>query len=919
MATGAMTVVTNLNALNTQISLSKSNQMLSKSLEKLSSGYRINTAADDPSGLIISEQLRTQVAGLTRASQNSQEACNVIGIAEGALIEVNAILTKMRSLAIHAANNGVTAPDQVAADQSEVDSGIQTIERIASTTRFSDQYLLNGSKGIVFDSTTTVDTSMNHALINVDGTRIDQVFKRVGTSLTLSFSGVNDGTTMTQAQWDMQARRAYVEADKSQNALTQIDDGKITAGQIFVVTGTQGSRQFTFAKGTELGTVYQSINNVKDSIGVGATLIFNNDVTGVNITTEGGTNFNAELTITSGAKVGIYNLGGDFMPKPVAGGVEGYEFKSGVYGVDFSTSGVNMPQENTLVPGVNLDGEGRMYLKWVSPINYIAFKDADMTMEVGRGTSGKPMGATNNSGVEKAQLIIYASGDQRLTDGGTANPDLFAAANTFPAPVADDISMLQFAQHIELNEDYQQGKNALELDQLQAVVDALGLVAGIKNDKTGDLTPPEMTAGCASNLSGINLGVNTDENGKLYYKYIIGEDSDATTTDGQTLTVEVYRDANMNDEDLVARGIATYNVNDTSGGAAELLNVPIFAMPMDDNQGKPSGIYGNLVFNLNNQPESLRTAQLGAEFSGSTRFNEIGLRLYTQEYGSQEYLRLQNIEGQMFGTYKNPASPVEKLELLPVGNTSQLYGSDATIYVNGQAVKTQGLTANITTPNYSGKLVFNQGAPGLTTVAQVGQDVGGLYSRGGSLQAVKATDNNSIYDPTDPAYLTWVTNARHTTTETIGHFVGGMQYQLGEGAGDQERTIYAIPSMTMTNLGKMSANGVRYSLQDVLSGGVASLANDPVRAMAIVTQAVTDVTELRARLGAFQSNMLQTNINSLDVTVENIQKTESSIRDADMARESTEFTKNQILVQAGTTMLAQANQINQNVLSLLGG
>ena len=81
---GGLYVTNNLNAIGTQRLLGQNNNALTSSLEKLSSGYRINTASDDPSGLNISEQLRSQNSGMSRAIQNSQEACNVIGIAEGA-------------------------------------------------------------------------------------------------------------------------------------------------------------------------------------------------------------------------------------------------------------------------------------------------------------------------------------------------------------------------------------------------------------------------------------------------------------------------------------------------------------------------------------------------------------------------------------------------------------------------------------------------------------------------------------------------------------------------------------------------------------------------------------------------------------------------------------------------------------------
>jgi flagellin-like hook-associated protein FlgL len=155
-----------------------------------------------------------------------------------------------------------------------------------------------------------------------------------------------------------------------------------------------------------------------------------------------------------------------------------------------------------------------------------------------------------------------------------------------------------------------------------------------------------------------------------------------------------------------------------------------------------------------------------------------------------------------------------------------------------------------------------------------------------------------------------------------------MQFQLGEGASDMERTVFSIQSMAVQNLGRVrfvddfEGKGIietrQLSLGDILGGGTAALANDPVKALGIIEQAISDVSTLRARLGAAQTNLLQTNANSLGVAIENIVKTESVIRDADMAKETTAFTKNQILVSAGTSMLAQANTMAQNVLQLLG-
>lgn len=135
---------------------------MSRSMEKLSSGYRINKASDDPAGLVISEQFRAQIAGLNRAISNSEGSINMIQTAEGALNEINSLLVSMRELAIHAANEGFNDAAQLAADQAEIDNAIQTIDRIAANTQFGTKKLLDGTK----DNVATI-TSSNSAGITI--------------------------------------------------------------------------------------------------------------------------------------------------------------------------------------------------------------------------------------------------------------------------------------------------------------------------------------------------------------------------------------------------------------------------------------------------------------------------------------------------------------------------------------------------------------------------------------------------------------------------------------------------------------------------------------------------------------------------------------------------------------------------------
>ncbi len=134
----------NISALKACNILGKTNNRLDTSLERLSSGFRINRAADDAAGLAISEKMKTQIAGLEQASRNAADGISVIQTAEGALEEVEAMLQRMRELSVQAAN-GVNTDDDRKAIQDEIDQLNEEINRISDTTEFNTKKLLNGT------------------------------------------------------------------------------------------------------------------------------------------------------------------------------------------------------------------------------------------------------------------------------------------------------------------------------------------------------------------------------------------------------------------------------------------------------------------------------------------------------------------------------------------------------------------------------------------------------------------------------------------------------------------------------------------------------------------------------------------------------------------------------------------------------
>ena len=171
-----MVVQHNMSAMNANRMLGVTGGTLSKSTEKLSSGYKINRAADDAAGLSISEKMRRQIRGLSQASLNAQDGISCVQTAEGALAEVEEMLQRMNELAVKAENGTLAEEDREAID-AEVQQLISEIDRVADTTTFNEQNLLDGSfsaRGLQVGAESNQHIDMNidamdAATLGVDG------------------------------------------------------------------------------------------------------------------------------------------------------------------------------------------------------------------------------------------------------------------------------------------------------------------------------------------------------------------------------------------------------------------------------------------------------------------------------------------------------------------------------------------------------------------------------------------------------------------------------------------------------------------------------------------------------------------------------------------------------------------------------
>ncbi|RKZ08519.1 flagellin [bacterium] len=257
----------NISSINALRNLGKTEFSVAKSLERLSSGLRINKGADDPAGLVISERMRAQIAGIRQAVENAETATAMVQTAEGAMTEIHSLLNNIRELAVHAANSGANDSVMIAADQDEIENAIATINRISAQTQFGVKKLLDGSSGVNGSTTDSSVTFLSATENTVAGTYAINI------------------TT--------QAEQAVVTAGTTQTAVLGADE-----------TLTINGVQINLVAGMTQNQVVDRINEYNASTGVTASLNANNQLTlssdayGSNINISAASNVAAATTST---------------------------------------------------------------------------------------------------------------------------------------------------------------------------------------------------------------------------------------------------------------------------------------------------------------------------------------------------------------------------------------------------------------------------------------------------------------------------------------------------------------------------------------------------------------------------------------------------------------------------------------------
>ena len=191
----SLRINTNVSAMTAMRQLTINEGRLQGSINRLSTGLKINNAADDPAGMVVSESMRSQIKGIEQAIQNTQNAVNMTKTAEGSLDEVSRLLLSMRAIAVSSANTAVVNNTQLQANQNEVRSIVDSLNRIANQTSWGDRKLLNGASGTVTNITETNLVTSSYLGSEIDG----QIVRSGDISMTRTQQATRSTATLANA------------------------------------------------------------------------------------------------------------------------------------------------------------------------------------------------------------------------------------------------------------------------------------------------------------------------------------------------------------------------------------------------------------------------------------------------------------------------------------------------------------------------------------------------------------------------------------------------------------------------------------------------------------------------------------------------------------------------------------------------
>jgi len=795
----SMRINNNMMAINTHRQLGVSNMASAKSMEKLSSGLRINRAGDDAAGLAISEKMRGQIRGLNMASRNAQDTISLIQTAEGALGETHAIIQRMRELSVQAANGIYTEAD-LREIQAEIKQLKDEVDRIANSTEFNSRKLLEGSaRGIAEEIVGTFRINNNSGVI-VDSEDMKAMMGSVSNDRSWAFDGafmlikfnqtLDNGVPVYNAN-DFRLMGSdgtmYTFVELSEN--TKIEANMLQAGTIVA----DGGEELLFSVVDPPDPSIGAHPDVEEWITLGA-----------------GTNHTVISEVAGSSSLAVGSS------------------------VTIVTGGVVTLGTSTGARSITYTNNGEMQLLLDNPNPAVAA--ITRTIDVGRSVTLDDGTVLRNEGGGR---FTVTSGSLRLGDEGlsTANPP----SGSITSSTDRNVSAFTIAS--------------------QSV---LGSVSVLRNPNGAVLVKAsnyDVSAPGAFNNNvtiGNSEGLNQDQITNLKAGSVLARGSDITIGTSSFITLmvngkelEIKYDQvgtdwilRVGDRELSPGKSLTLNDGTVITHSARLASASVAT-------GKITVTSGSITLGKDIFPPNAADSPTYGVLASSNGFN---VTHYT--IAKDSTIAAGSLVGDPATPRDRPLNPPVKLMAGTVITTSDNF--------------------------FAGSVTLAHGGTGMQFSANAGNSLAANYFE------TKVGDS-----------LTFVFSKYSPAANSLNDSI---MAQVGANSGQT----------TWVSIGDMRARALAIDKIDISTKWGAAVAIETVN------NALQKVSHQRAFLGAMQ-NRLEHTIKNLDTASENLQASESRIRDVDMAKEIMEYTKNSILQQASQAMLAQANQTPQSVLQLLRG
>ena len=881
----------NISALVAQGNLGKAQGGLSKSIERLSSGLRINRGADDAAGLTISEKLRGQIRGLNRAVANAQDGISLIQTAEGALNEDASILNRLRELAIQAQADSLTSNDRLEI-QKEVDQLVDEVDRISQTTEFNTKKLLDGS------AAGKVSTDSSH--------------------LTLYQTG-----NLQAGDYDVKVRLSSAGNAEIQKSAIQTEG---TSGNVAGLSTKMGDlSSMSDVNGNNLLSTPKTLtlrgNGNKVDITVSSDLTLQEFASAVeNAITVTPTNSTEGLDVrgstfaydtTSGQFVYEAGIAGSTGELSIAGDervLQGLGFQitsessEAAYRVTATQSGVSSPQ--TFSANTTTDRASGVIEGADIKFNLAAEARFDGSVagseSIFVGTDNIVFTIHDTNGLENQQAAASTTAGVTIT---------LSANRTYTTASVAAIVNSSIALSTKDDHPFTGGATSTNfaIPGLTATMDGYNLkITSSATGSSGEISILANTA--ATNILGIQTSKTTGSSGEAAVITGSTDISDGITFSG-TGVIQIQ----VGDGDF-----KTLQGSATSGNAA-----PEVAGYVTFNAGTAISAT-SIVQTFNNQFNESNVA-MSAAMTSDGRFE-----IRSTETGTDSRVSISAIAGS-----------IAALGMISGQSDSGTGGSVATY--NGSTAASQqtiGFTVSrqsgfsITDRNgiSSGTIVFGTGNLNAVTESHTvsREQITSLFN--GS--ALSSTDVDFSFDAgnrldlvsrsagTDSRIVLAAAGSRAADVTSMRNAFGVNASSSSQGTGKTDFRVHVTEGKLNFQIGANQGQSLGFQVVNTsaaalgLSGLDVTNTRSATRALESIDNAVNLVSSERSKLGSLQNRMTST-INNLTVTATNLQSTESKIRDVDIAVETVEFTRNQILIQAGTAQLAQTRTLGQTALQLL--